>query len=270
MTTDADDRAGDGPRATPPAAAAPETGEIARLRRELAASAAAIEELRLAQAGLQRRLSALEEQTARSQVRFDASVAYFEQRVDQIYARILAFLARRGDAAAVDDPFEGVPMSQVLTIAAADRMRLELEAAQGFLPPGRFRPPLTPFGFLMRLGSAREEGEAIHVAAESAGIVVYGPYKRLRVGRHAVRWTVAPAEEGAAGAVDLAFDVFSPGSQESLADVRHRGTLDAPLTLEMEVAVTPARDEATFELRAFQFGTTAFRILGLDLVPLPD
>lgn len=154
MTTDPQDPA--------EATAGEETTEIARLRREVAARTAAIE-------ALQRRLSALEEQVARSQVRFDASVAFFEQRVDQIYARVLAFLARRGDEAGADDPFEGVPMSQILTIAAADRMRLELETAHGFLPPGRFRAPLTPFGFMLALGQAREEGEAIHVAADASG-----------------------------------------------------------------------------------------------------
>lgn len=244
-------------------AAGEEATEIARLRREVAAKTAAVE-------ALQRRLSALEEQVARSQVRFDASVAYFEQRVDQIYARILAFLAQRGDKAGADDPFEGVPMSQILTIAAADRMRLELETAQGFLPPGRFRSPLTPFGFLLALGKAREEGEATEVAADGSGIVVYGPYKRLRVGRHAIRWTVAPAGQASTAPVDLGFDVFVPGTQETLAEARHRGPLDTPLTLEMEVAVTPDRAEAVLELRVFQSGTTAFRILGVDVLPLPE
>ena len=241
--------------------------EIDRLSRLLEKETAVIADLKHQLERLQRKMNEIEERTTRSQLRFDAAVRFFEQRVDQIYGRILPVLGRDGGfLAGGDEPIAAVPMAQVLGIEVTERMRWQLENSYEFLLPGRFVPPLSAFGFRLVLGAVREGEGVLDVSGRTTGIVLYGPYKRLRVGRYVARWTIAPGDEASDSPVGSAFDIWSPTIPELLGAAVFSEPLTGAVTIDVPFEVALVHRNAEIELRVLQNGSQPFRITALDLI----
>lgn len=215
---------------------------------------------------LQMNLNKTQEQLSRSQVRFDASVKLFEHRVDQIYARILPVLAKQAGFLSSDMGAPPHYASETLSMEVSQEDRWRLENSGEFMHPGSFRAPLTPYGFRPNVGYAREADTHVEVMGRNRGIALFGPYKRLKIGRYRAIWKVLRSPDDPTGNVQAAFDVFTPTTDEVLASEALKSASRNLPSVSLSFQIGVELRNATFEFRVAQMSDVPFQIEGFELV----
>ena len=216
---------------------------------------------------LQLRLAGMEQRLTESQVRFNASVRFFEHRVDQIYGRVLEGLG--ADLFACESEPVAPRAAEAIGFDVTERMRLQIGASSDHLPPARYLPPLTSFGFRLALGAATERDGAVEIGSHPGKVVLFGPYKRLVPGRYEIRWTLAPFPEAGSGA-SLGFDVYSPTLDRAIADAEHHGPLDEPTVIVLDAIIGAPEVDALLEFRVIQRSSTRVRVTAFEFVRTGD
>lgn len=215
-------------------------------------------------AELQRRVIALEEKLARQEIHHDATVQFFEYRVDLIYARVAELLGQ--EQASVSLPFPSADLGDHAG-ALAPRLRRRLETVGPFLSPGVFEPPLSEWGFRLALGRVLERDRSVHVTGGWNGAAVFGPYRRLEPAQCRATWRLA-ASETVAAAVRTAADLYVPETDHVVSTISFEGSPDPDTPLALEFAIDNDIAQHKIELRLHQQGDVAFDIRELTLEQL--
>jgi hypothetical protein len=197
--------------------------------------------------------------------RLNASLILFESRVDSVY-RAIVDRSLREEGIAIDRPSEEEIEHQLRALvlgglstdtAVAD---LKLNAMlDGEMKPGVFSGPLTLYGFRLKRKHAREMGDGIAVKPGSAGIVMFGPYKRLNPGNYTFGFELQIDQLGQAGEIEV--DIYCASIDEVVAKkILHVDREAGVEKLELNVNWTAIMSRGTVEVRLHQRCESAFTI----------
>lgn len=237
-----------------------------------------ISELETSIADLRRDIAAIRIELSAISSRHNATISLYEQRVDQIYRRIVQEFSKVRGVEGVAVESEAAVDGKIIEIYSAgleapvDLENLKLRnIVSGVITPGVIDGPLTLFGFRLNRRIARERGSHIYVAAGGESIAVYGPYKRLAPGNYTVSFGIERLEgDGGSGRYigEIALDVFSQATQSVVVD------RSVPINALVDRVAVELQWEAkhaggTIEIRLHQRSNCAIRITDVSVMKQP-
>lgn len=119
----------------------------------------------------------------RLQMRQQATINFYEYRIDQIYHNILKRLPDADSKQSNDESFQRIE-------ANPEWERLVFNAREKYLRPGLIKSPLTLSGFRIDTRRAIERLDHIEIVPGSDGIAVFGPYRKLQPGPYEIHFAL--------------------------------------------------------------------------------
>lgn len=197
--------------------------------------------------------------------RLNASLRLFESRVDSVY-RAIVDRSLREEGIAIDRPSEEEIEHQLRALVlgglSADTPVTDLKLSamlDGEMKAGVYSGPLTLYGFRLKRKHAREMGNMIAVKSGPAGIVMFGPYKRLKPGKYTFGFELQIDQPGQAGEIEI--DIYCALIDEVVAKkILNVGESFSISKLELEVNWTAMMSGGLVEFRLHQRSESAFNI----------
>ncbi|MFN9542322.1 MAG: hypothetical protein ACK59B_03915 [Alphaproteobacteria bacterium] len=223
-------------------------------------------------ADLNREVASLRVEIAGIISRQNATVSFYEQRVDLIYKRVVQEFMRLNDDGrlkierTVDSEQKLLKLLSGGLEGAIDMSTLNLrDVVSDVMSEGEIKGPLTLYGFRLNRGLARERGGDVLINAGGRGIALYGPYKRLSPGRYiaSVNLSVG-AVGGSSPSGEVEIDIFS----SAVDSVVSRSCVEAfNLVNRLELAFDwgPRHAGGTIEIRLHQRSNLTLHVSSLRL-----
>lgn len=209
--------------------------------------------------------------------RQNIALSLYENRVDQIYRRVIEEFGRgRGEGRLVTETEEAADARLLALVSAGlettvdlDNLRLRDMVSQT-ISPGTIEGSLTLYGFKLNRAIARERGRYVHVAPSAGEIAIFGPYRKLAPGayRAVLHYEAEEPADLARQAGGLTLDIYSPAADEVVAkaDIDFAAVTDgAPPPLAVAFDWGARQAEGPIEIRLLQRSTAALRVRAVSL-----
>lgn len=184
-------------------------------------------------------------------LRLETTLQFYEIRLDTIYQRIGAGFG------SVD---EGRPEIQMLPTNEAWE-KLIFASKSPYLMPGHIPSPITLSGMRLDTRYATEKLNYTHISGGVEGISVFGPYKRLRIGKYTLVLALEPADPQEKLSFLLDVRTIQDGQERILTNKHVADAKDAKITFEWNLALS----ESEVEFRIHQRRGGGMKLFGLEL-----
>jgi hypothetical protein len=224
-----------------------------------------------------REVARLQVELAATTERANNYVQLVEQRISLIYQQVVQELHRAFNLGTIGASHASTVEQELARLVSSgfatdiDPASLSMRTIMSDrLEPGALRGPLTLYGFRVDRERARDLGNAIEVlpnTSAGSGSVLYGPYKRLQVGRYAISLDVALGRDQSDVTGDIAIDVYSPSLDRVFGDMSLQVTTLRGRNQRLSVSFDWGADAAkgSIEMRVHQRSSALLLLSDLHL-----